>query len=49
VEQRGLAPRWATLEEFWQRPKTTELPDLKPLSAQLADYDQLFSNHQVCL
>lgn len=47
LARRGLTPRWATVMEFLPVPAEASLPELKPLSAQLADYDQLLGETEV--
>lgn len=46
LENKGLAPRWHLLQEFWPQP-TAELPDLQPLSVELENYDDLIGQPEV--
>lgn len=41
LEQRGVAPRWNALMEFWPVPQAPEMPPMAPLAVRLDEYDQL--------
>jgi len=47
LARRALTPLCATVMEFLPVPAEASLPELKPLSAQLADYDQLLGETEV--
>ncbi len=47
LERRQVAPRWATLMEFWPLPSPAAMPALSPLVVELAEYDQLLGRTAV--
>lgn len=43
LEERGLTPRWTTLQEFWPPAQPAVAPDLQPLRVDLDAYDALLA------
>ena len=46
LEERNICPQWSAVQEFWPPPQPMAVPDLMPLTVELAAYDTLLQEVQ---